>query len=114
MKVKNITILFIVTGILTLNSQRSFSQIPSNICKTWFRVVQIQHGSRLNVYSKPNGLIIGSVPNKSEVLFNTGDVRRVWSEITTRGGLTGWVKKIIFDQALIILQNSRKPCALKH
>jgi len=29
----------------------------------------------------------------SEVLFNTGDARGVWSEITARGGLTGWTKE---------------------
>ncbi len=62
-----------------------------NACDSWFRLIQTRDGDPLNMRKEPNGQVMGTVPNGSEVLFNTGDRTGDWSQVTLKGGKTGWV-----------------------
>lgn len=64
----------------------------SNIsCDSNFRVVTTTDGSNLNLREAPEGLIIGALPNGTEVLLRNAVARGEWVEVAVAGDLTGWV-----------------------
>jgi uncharacterized protein YgiM (DUF1202 family) len=62
-------------------------------CTSGFRTVKTQDGSSLNLRDRPGtqSRITTTIPNNSEVFFNVSDRSGEWSEVTIRGGKTGWV-----------------------
>lgn len=79
----------------TSSSNLHLAQTPNRPtrCTSGFRTVRTQDGGPLNLRERTStqSKIITTIPNNSEVFFNVSDRTGEWSEVTIRGGKTGWV-----------------------
>ena len=83
----------VLVAFFLLPAQNGIARVPTNVCKSSFRVIKTPDGSNvsLRMSNGNNAPTRGSLPNGTEVLFNLSDRTGQWAEITARGGLTGWV-----------------------
>ncbi|WP_323261714.1 SH3 domain-containing protein [Pseudanabaena galeata] len=72
--------------------------VPQNICGNSFRIIG-DGESAAEVFKQPHYFagdrgaeVIKLVPAGTEVLFQVSDRTGDWSEISLKGGLTGWVR----------------------
>lgn len=89
--------LFVTTSI-NAGEEVALENVPKNICENSFRIIG-DGESAAEVFKQPNyyaddrGVeVIKLVPAGTEVLFQVSDRTGDWSEISLKGGLTGWVR----------------------
>jgi len=97
-----VKLLSLFLGLLPLFNATSINageeNVPRNICENSFRIIG-DGESAAEVFKQPHyyaddrgAEVVKLVPTGTEVLFQVSDRTGDWSEISLKGGLTGWVR----------------------